>query len=492
MSLSDPLYIIFLGAVFVLYYMLAPGLPRRILLLAASYFFYFELSRFYILVLFLVTAATYYGALILQSRQTAKNSSWLLGVILAVVSIPMIGFKYLSPLLTLGGSNLSVMHVWGSGLQSLAAPIGISFFTFAALGYLIDVYLEVVEPEKDFGRVALFLAFFPLISAGPIERAGRFMSQFDLATPFSAHRAMTGLRLIAIGLVLKLFFAAKFQLSVDPLFAAPGNYAPLEQLFGVALYAFDLYADFAGYSLIAIGSAKLFGLEVRPNFQQPYLSATVPEFWRNWHISLSSWVRDYLFSPLRMEWRRQPRLGMAGALLISFLVLGAWHGAKWGYVMFGAMHGILVTASTFTIARRDAFWKSVHMPPQLLYVQRVIVTFLFVLIPFVVFRARSMADAMIIYKGIFSFELVKDVIRAFRHGVLHLGGSLHLGLLNASGASFILVALLMGGDVMARKKLTIDKFPRPVRIAFYYVAILVCLHEWSVNHVAAPFQYYKF
>ncbi len=400
MSLSDPQYFLLLGLTFLLYYAFRPGAPRRILLLAASYFFYFELAGFYILILFFVTLAAYGGARLVRSAPVEKRGFLALGLVATLVLVPLLLFKYAAPLLP---PSIQVPAV------SLALPIGISFFTFAALGYLIDVYLEVVEPERDFSRVALFLGFFPVVSAGPIERAGGLMRQFDLAARFSADRSFSALRLILTGLVLKLFFASFLEMPANAVFAVPANYPPIERLFGVIFYAFSLYADFAGYSLIAIGSAKLLGLEVRPNFQQPFLSASVPEFWRNWHISLSSWVRDYLFTPLRMTWRRYPRAGMAAALILSFLILGVWHGARWGFLIFGAMHGVMVTVSVFTRAWRDAFWKSVRLPPTFLHLQRVIVTFFLVLIPFVVFRAKSLDHAMTLYQGIFSVGLLQNI-----------------------------------------------------------------------------------
>lgn len=374
--------------------------------------------------------------------------------------------------------------------MTLALPIGISFFTFAALGYLIDVYLEVVEPERDFGRVALFLAFFPVVSAGPIERAGRFMSQFDLTAKFSAERALSALRLILIGLVLKMIFADILQQPCDRIFAAPGNWPPVVHLIGLVDFVFYLYADFAGYSLIAIGSARLLGLDVRPNFLQPFLSATVPEFWRNWHISLSSWVRDYLFSPLRMQWRRQGNLGMAAALLLSFTILGVWHGAKWGFLAFGVMHGILVTTSAFTLARRDAFWKALAIPPVLIHTGRVLITFILVMLTFVVFRARTMSDAMVIYQGLFSLELWRGLYQfiawtGFHHGTpLILYGSMY--------KPSALIPLIIAGDILASKKITLEKFPMPLQVALYGLAIIEVLGQWMNLYVPQPFVYNKF
>ncbi len=482
MSLSDPRYFLFLGLIFLLFYTLRVGEPRRWFLLAASYFFYFELSRFYTLVLFFVTLATYFGARLLRSFPAQKHSFTLFALVILIALFPLIVFKYLGVFLD---SSLREHFLL------LAFPVGISFFTFVALGYLIDVYLEVVDPEPSFSRVALLLAFFPLISAGPIERAGRFIPQFDLAMPFSAERALSALRLIFVGLILKMVFASNLQTPVDAIFANPTSFPPLEKLFGVIYYAFCLYSDFAGYSLIAIGSAKLFGLEVRPNFQQPFLSATVPEFWRNWHISLSSWVRDYLFSPLRMEWRRLGNFGMTAALLLSFVILGVWHGAHLKFLVFGLMHGLLVVGSSYTLARRDAFWKSLRVPPMAVYVVRTFITFFLVLMTFVVFRASDMNEAMVFYKAIFSFGLLQNISQSLGHLVFQQGPALYLGILHQS-IFWVLIALLIAGDILVRKKITLETLPGFFQVIICYVGIVVIAYHWITENVTAPFQYYKF
>jgi alginate O-acetyltransferase complex protein AlgI len=487
MSLSDPLYFLFLTGVFVLYHLLEPGVPRRVLLLCASYFFYFELSHFYLLVLVFVTAVTYRGALLLRGPHSEQRRFLFFGLIITLTLLPLLAFKYLGPVLELGGENMPLVQ----SLRALAMPIGISFFTFVALGYLIDVYLEVVEPEPDLARVSLFLAFFPLVSAGPIERAGRFIPQLDLDTRFSADRALSALRLILIGLVMKLFIAGDLAIPTDPLFASPASCLPIEHLFGMIFYTFQLYADFGGYSLIAIGSAQLLGLEVRPNFQQPFLSATVPEFWRNWHISLSSWVRDYLFTPLRMEWRRQGNRGMAAALLTSFVILGIWHGAKWGFLIFGVMHGTYVVVSMFTLAPRDALWKRMAIPPTMIYLCRVVLTFFLVMLSFVVFRTHSLRDAMVIYQGIFSAELWRELAHGSHFFLALHNRPVDLDLID-DATIWLGIALLIIGDVLTRRKITLEKFPGYFQILLCYIALLIILLKWTTANVSEPFQYYKF
>jgi alginate O-acetyltransferase complex protein AlgI len=486
MSFTDPLYYLFLGGVFLLYYMLEGGLPRRVLLLAASYYFYFELSGMYLLVLFLVTAVTYYGALAI--RRTKRRGFEIFLLVFTLSLIPLLVFKYLGALLAYGG--IPPVNSWRGELVALTMPIGISFFTFAALGYLIDVYLEVVEPESDFGKVALFLAFFPLVSAGPIERAGRFMSQFDLTSRFSASQALSALRLILIGLVLKMIFADILQKPSDNMFAAPGSWPPIMRLIGLIDFAFYLYADFAGYSLIAIGSARLLGLEVKPNFTQPFLSATVPEFWRNWHISLSSWVRDYIFAPLRTQWRHYPRAGLAAALMISIVTIGVWHGPKWGFLLFGLMHGIFVTTSAFTLAQRDKWCKALGFSPAIVFTVRMIITFALVLTTFVVFRANTLRDALVVYQGLFSLELWRNLYQiiawtGFHHGTpLILAGALY--------KPSALIPIIIAGDILVRKKITLEKFPAPLQAAFYGLAIVEVIGAWMAVYVPQPFVYNKF
>ncbi|HUB66400.1 MAG TPA: MBOAT family O-acyltransferase [Candidatus Methylacidiphilales bacterium] len=262
------------------------------------------------------------------------------------------------------------------------------------------------------------------------------------------------------------------------------------RLIGLIDFVFYLYADFAGYSLIAIGSAQLLGLEVRPNFQQPFLSATVPEFWRNWHISLSSWVRDYLFSPLRMHWRRRGNWGMAAALLFSFIILGIWHGPKWGFFFFGLMHGVFVTTSALTLPRRDAFWKALAIPPTLLYAARVILTFAFVLLTFVFFRARTVSDALVVYQGFFSLELWRNACQILAWVMFHHGAPMILaGALYKPSA---LIPVLIAGDILARNKITLEKFPALLQTPLYILAIIKVFGAWMDLYVPQPFVYNKF
>jgi len=335
----------------------------------------------------------------------------------------------------------------------------------------------------------LFLAFFPLISAGPIERASGLLPQLDLQLRFSAERAFAALRLILIGLVLKLCFASALFIPVKRIYGAPQDFSAFEQLCGTIYYAFYIYSDFAGYSLIAIGSAKLFGIEVRPNFCQPFLSASVPEFWRNWHMSLSSWVRDYLFTPLRMTWRRSGNLGLCAALFISFVVIGVWHGAQWGWLLFGIVHGLLGIGSALTLPRRDAWLKAMRIPGWLVYSWRVVVTFLIVELTFVLPWAKSLPDALHMYRSIFSLELFRNIAAAPGWYLHHTGG---YPVLVTGERWWALIALLVIGDILARRKFKWEKVPLALQLCLYNIALLFVLLKWFNGLGNEPFAYYKF
>jgi alginate O-acetyltransferase complex protein AlgI len=482
MSLSDPAYFVFLFPVFILYYILEKGQPRRVLLLAASYFFYLELAKVYLVVLLFVTCITYFGAKLLRSPLVEKRGALLFWLFVVILVSPLLLFKYLIVFLPVALQG---------GLALLAFPVGISFFTFASLGYIIDVYLGVTDPEPSPTRVALFVAFFPLVSAGPIERAGRFLPQFDLDANFSSDRTIAALRLIFAGLIMKVVLADALAGPLNIVYQSPAAYLAIERLCATLFYPFYLYADFAGYSLIAIGSAKLFGLEVSPNFRQPYLSTTVPEYWRNWHISLSSWVRDYIFSPLRMEWRRYPNLGMAAALVSSFVILGVWHGAKWGFLIFGAIHGLMVTVSTFTLPWRDKFWSAIGLPKFILRISRTIITYLLVALACVFFRADSLPQAMQIFQGVFSAGPFYDLAR-FLANLGHQAASTPFPVLKDFLACFWVILCLLAGDILVRNKLVPEKLSPIVQIVGYNYGLLVVLTEWLTHYGTQPFVYYKF
>jgi alginate O-acetyltransferase complex protein AlgI len=487
MSLSNPKYLIFLAIVVVLFYLLRPGRARGALLLIASYFFYFNLSSFYTLVLAVVTAVTYAAGILLSAHEHPRRRGVFLVGACVIVLAPLLTFKYLGFLLDVSASLLSFRSPTAS---QLILPIGISFFTFAALGYVIDVYLEVVKVERRPLEIALFLAFFPLVTAGPIERVGSLLPQFDFKTRFSSERAFAASRLIFLGLFLKVVCADNLIKPIDAIYAAPRDFIPLEKLFGMIHYMFYIYADFAGYSLIAIGSAMMLGLEVRPNFRQPFLSTTIPDFWRKWHMSLTSWVRDYFFTPMRMRWRRYPNVGLVAALMISFLIIGIWHGAGWGFALFGLMHGLLVVGSTYTLSIRTTAWARIGAPPAIVHINRIVWTFVLVMLTFVVYRANSMSDAVHIYRDLFSVDILRDYGAQLR--LFMRGDPTAFKVISFASWTWAIIALVIAGDIAVRNGLTLDKLPSLVQVAICSIGTVIIVYEWISNTAGQPFLYYRF
>ena len=486
MSLSDPAFLGFFAVVFVLFYLLPGGTARLVLLLAASLGFYFKLVGGYTAILVFVAAAAYLGGLALQRTAAGRKRSAVFIVALLALLAPLVFFKYLDFLAGAAGIALP------DSLADLALPVGLSFFTFAAVGYLIDVNLGLLNAERNPLRLGLFVTFFPLVTAGPIERGGRLLPQLDLKSPMSAERSFAGLRLIFIGLVLKVLFANNLSVPVADVFGDPESSLPLDKLVAIIFFAFDLYADFAGYSLIAIGCAKMLGIDVQPNFRQPFLSQSIPEFWRTWHMSLSFWVRDYLFMPMRAKWRRSGHKGMVAATLISFTILGIWHGAGWQFVIYGFAFGVLAVGSLYTMKYRDAVYARLGVPAPVVRVIRTVITFFLFALVLVLFRVNYLSDAWLFYRDIFSLDLLRNLWDGARYALFHQGEPLDLPLVTDYWADWFLIAAIVLGDILARNGVTLTRFAAPIQAAAYNTGVAVIVYLWMSSSVAPPFLYYKF
>lgn len=486
MSLSDPAFLGFFAVVFVLFYLLPGGTARLVLLLAASLGFYFKLVGGYTAILIFVAVASYLGGLALQRTAAGRGRQTIFLIALVALLAPLVFFKYLGFLADAAGIALP------DQLADLALPVGLSFFTFAAVGYLIDVNLGLQEAERNPLRLGLFVTFFPLVTAGPIERGGRLLPQLDLKQPMSAERSFEGLRLIFIGLVLKVLFADTLSAPVASVFGDPESSLPLDKLVAMIFFAFDLYADFAGYSLIAIGCAKMLGIDVQPNFRQPFLSQSIPELWRTWHMSLSFWVRDYLFMPMRAKWRRSGHRGMVAATVISFTILGIWHGAGWQFVIYGFAFGVLAVASLFTMKYRDALYARLGVPTPVVRVIRALITFFLFALVLVLFRVNYLSDAWLFYRDIFSLDLLGNLWDGARHALFHQGEPLDLPLVTGYWADWFLIAAIVVGDILARNGVTLTRFAVPIQTVAYNAGVALIVYLWMSSSVAPPFVYYKF
>jgi len=359
---------------------------RQVFLLAASYYFYMSWSVTYGLLMLLMTAVDFVVAgRIAASTAQRTRRTWLLLSLTSNLGMLFL-FKYynffmdnLDVVVSAGGGQTGFFH------HALILPLGISFFTFEALSYTIDVYRGALAPTRSFLRFCLFISFFPRLVAGPIIRASHFLPQLEAAPRFDDRAAEAGLGRIVLGLFKKMCIADVLGVTlVDPAFADPSGCSSWMLLIAMYGYAFQIYYDFSGYSDIAIGAAKMLGFDLPINFNRPYLATSMRDFWRRWHISLSTWLRDYLYVPLGgghgTAWKTARNLG------VVMLLGGLWHGAAWGFVVWGAVHGLLLAAGRLFHAATgiNADAQDQPLPARL---ARIVLTFHLAAGCFVMFRA---------------------------------------------------------------------------------------------------------
>jgi len=342
-------YLFFLPVTVLLYY-LVPFRRRWVVLLAVSYFFYLIWRVEFVLVLISATLVSYFAARKMgQISQKKKRIKYL--VFSLIVNLGMlVFFKYLgfftgifNQISVITGSTHMIPY------YGILLPIGISFYTFQTLGYAIDVYRGVIKPEKNIGIYALFVSFFPLVLAGPIERGRRLIPQFHVEHTFDPQLITSGLRLIFWGMFKKLVIADRLSIFVQPVYNEPGNFHGIAIALIVIMKMMQVYADFSGYTDIAIGSARLMGFKLSPNFNRPFSAQSITAFWSRWHISLTSWLRDYVYFSLPFKYHGKPvnwRINLN--LFITFILVGFWHGPYWNFIIFGLLHGAFMVLANFS------------------------------------------------------------------------------------------------------------------------------------------------
>jgi alginate O-acetyltransferase complex protein AlgI len=394
-------FFVLLGATLLAYYAL-PAAKRKGVLLAASYAFYGLSSVPYLLLLGAVTLVAFGAARWIDAAQTeaGKRQALLAGLLLLLGTLAV--FKYagvLSALAFAGGASQT------AGMFSrIVLPLGISYYTFKLLSYVVDVYWGKLEAERNLVAFALYPAFFPQILSGPIQRAGDFLPQIKRPIVNDPELVTSGLRLMLFGYFKMTVVAGTLAPLVAPTFADPHRYAWWAVLLSCYAFVFQLYADFSGFTDVAIGLGRLFGIQSPPNFAMPFTARNVQVFWRRWHMTLTQWVADYVFLPLRMAFRGWGAFGIVAAITVNFLAIGLWHAASWPFLAFGLLHALYMTVSVFTLARRDAFF-SRH--PALALGRRVwapVLTFQLWTLGEILFRAESMTQAGEVVRAILAFE----------------------------------------------------------------------------------------
>jgi D-alanyl-lipoteichoic acid acyltransferase DltB (MBOAT superfamily) len=313
----------------------------------ASFFFYAALKAPHLIaVLLLITTITYFTGIWIDRQQDLRTKQYLLWSGISANVLTLIGLKYL-PFITQNLNILLKQIAPGTTVPVSKAiiAIGVSYFIFQAISYLIDIYLEIETPERHYGHFALYMAFFPKLLQGPIERGGDLLPQFKIPYVFNYDNLRGGMLLFAIGLLKKVVIADRLAMMVNPVFDNVHAYKGFPLLLATYYYSLQIYFDFSGYTDMALGTALMFNITLTQNFNNPYFATSIADFWRRWHISFSRWILDYIFKPLQMSWRNWGSWGAALALIITFTVSGIWHGASWGFVVWGVLHGIYMATS---------------------------------------------------------------------------------------------------------------------------------------------------
>ncbi len=410
-------FFIFFPLVTIAYFMI-PHKCRWALLLGASYYFYMAWKPQYIILIIISTVIDYFASIMMEKQNTKKKRRMFLYLSLASNLGMLFFFKYFN---FFNDSISAVMKLFTLEYSirsfDILLPMGISFYTFQTLSYTIDVYRGRRKAERHFGIFALYVTFFPQLVAGPIERSDRLLPQFYEKHEFDYNRIVSGLRRMLWGFFKKMVIADGIAIIVDRVYDSPQQFYGFPLIVATVCFAIQIYCDFSGYSDIAIGSARILGFDLMENFKTPYFSKSISEFWKRWHISLSSWFQDYVYIPLGGNRVRIERVYFN--LFITFLVSGLWHGADWTFVIWGALHGVYLVIGRIIKPIKDKIIKSTRIDaiPILHGIIQRIITFSLVCYGWIFFRANSLSDAVYISKNLFkglgnmkSLTYIKDIL----------------------------------------------------------------------------------
>ena len=382
-------YLLFFPIICILYWCISSQY-RNTILLIASYYFYMSWEPTYAILIIITSLSTWGCALLIDNNE--KQKKLIIALCIIINLFILFTFKYynfaittITSMISLSGFKLYIPH------SDFLLPVGISFYTFQCIGYIVDVYRKEIRPERNLITYALFVSFFPQLVAGPIERAKNLLPQFHTQHTFDGESFIDGLKMMIWGFFMKLCIAGNVAPYVDAVYNNVPYHNGTSFLLATFFFTFQIFCDFGGYSLIAIGTAKCLGFKLMQNFNHPYLSLSVKEFWRRWHISLSSWFSDYVYIPLGGS--RCSKVKHYRNLMITMLTSGLWHGANWTFVCWGALHGIyLVCNSIYTIITKKRSWT-----PKLF---RILLTFCFISFAWIFFRANTISDALTIIRNI--------------------------------------------------------------------------------------------
>jgi len=463
------------------FYYLLPHKFRWGWLLLASCYFYMSFIPSYILILFLTITIDYFAGLFIERSADRKKRYFL---ILSIVS--NLGLLFIFKYFDFFNVNLSalagILH-WNYSLKSLALilPIGLSFHTFQSLSYVIEVYRNNQKAEHNFGIFSLYVMFYPQLMAGPIERPQHLLHQFREEHYFDVERFLSGLRLIIWGLFKKVVIADRVSVFVNQIFNHPPDYTGAHFVLATFFFAFQIYCDFSGYSDMARGLARTIGFELMINFRAPYFSRSVSEFWRRWHISLSTWFRDYVYIPLGGN--RVSNFRWQYNLFITFLLSGLWHGANWTYLVWGGLNGFYLLFSIWTNKLRLNIANSLRLSGTLFQkIYQTLITFLLISLTWIFFRAKSLEEVQYILGQIFTdgykLKSLSPFINQYHHSVL---------------IALSAISLLILADYFVADDKRLDRLrqtPWPIQIIAY--AVIIFLIMLLGRFANKQFIYYQF
>lgn len=479
----------------VLIYFIIPKKVRYIWLLIASYYFYMCWNAKYALLIGISTLITYLSGIFLWKAEKI----WQRKLIVAISFVSNLGilvfYKYFDFILE--NVNFILNKVGGQIVNNpfdIILPVGISFYTFQALSYTVDVYRKDVEAEKNPLKYALFVSFFPQLVAGPIERSKNLLDQVkhvDEIKVFNYDRIANGLVQMLWGLFQKMVIADRISIFVDNVYANLHAVGTMETVFAAVGFSIQIYCDFAAYSTIAIGAARVMGFELMENFDTPYFAASIKEFWRRWHISLSSWFRDYLYIPMggnrKGKWRKYFNV------MVTFLVSGLWHGASWNYVIWGGLHGIYQVAGEIIKPVRDRVKKVLHVNEKVFSFKfgQILFTFSLTTLTWVFFRAKTMEEAIYFFERMFTRW---NPWTFFNEGLYQFG-------LDRAEVNILFAALLIMLAVELLKYVkqkNISDFIMEQNLWFRWIVIIgfvisiLVYGEYGVNFDSNQFIYFQF
>jgi alginate O-acetyltransferase complex protein AlgI len=477
--LFNSIQFIFFFIIVVTLYFIVPHKYRWLLLLASSCYFYMAFIPVYILILGFTIIFDFFAGLILETTRGGKRK-WIF-IISIIVNIGILAFfKYYNFI----NENITTF-LYGIGYKnpipylSILLPIGLSFHTFQALSYIIEVYRGAYKAERHFGIYALYVMFFPQLVAGPIERPQNLLYQFREKHVFNFERLSEGLKMMLWGFFKKIVIADRLALYVDPVYNNPHAHTGSSFILASIFFAFQIYCDFSGYSDIAIGSAHVLGFKLMQNFKLPYFSNSIAVFWQRWHVSLTSWLRDYVFFPVTfsISWKISGKsiLGIKSEKVIYFIAIsitwfltGLWHGANWTFIIWGLIGGFYLVFARFTHKIRQKINSAIKLDkiPKAKYFLQTLITFALLCIIWIFFRAKDMETASYILSTIFTNPVSK----------LYLGVSQWITLLSICLIILLVLLEILQSYGCISIYFSKSKISRPFRWAGYiFMLIMICI-----------------